>query len=1026
MASSSLNRVSTLVESQLPEFIRSDYPVFVEFLEKYYEFLEQPGNPVYELKRFPDNFNIDTARENLLTYFRDKILPSFPETSQLSTERIIKSARDLYAKKGTPESFQFLFRVLYDKDLEIFFPKLQILKASDGKWAQPQAFRLTLSNANLSLDLNLIEGRKAYGSISRASCVIERAYRTLDKGTNREIVEIYVSNVNRLFQNGELLEIDYVDEAGDPQIFSEKIIGAISNIRINPRRRGTKYNTGDPVVINGGLDATSETRAKAVATVGNVTTGSIESVSVLKRGYGFRTFPDSLIDIITANGVGANLIVATVDTANDIQIDFSTDSIAYKANLDIGNTNFDFDNVFISYAVTTGAGNTTTAVNISTLPNVSSVNDYYNSRLLTIIAGTGSGGSPNSATIVDYNGTTKIATLSTALAVAPDNTSNVAITANANTTLGSAFSFESFNLAPIVTISTLSGGSFFDAEPALNVIALFDTDFSLAEGFISIDPGEFSTYNNVNASIRFTDSSFSSIDDWYTGRRLLVEKHFRTIIDYDGATKTAFLDRPFETNINPTNILTKTLRLDSRSTVQSMGKIGEIEILNAGTGYAVGEYITFTGTGYNANAEINTVNGGGGITSITINDRGEGYPVAPTVNVATSGGSGGVLRAVLLSDGEEFDVTTGDIGQIRDFNIISRGSDYVVTPNVSLKVYDLYVSGIGESESILENDTVFQGANINSTSFRATVDQYYPGNTILRVFNYSGAPNVSQNLTVYRVGTANINTVILSANIGGKVYPYRYGDGKARANAEFLNGLIRFNGFYLNTDGHLSSDKKIQDDEKYHNYSYILESEEQLSNYKKTVLDSVHPTGTQLLATHIIPGEYNVDERVYINTHALILTSNSLTNNCNVAYSSNQVTGTNENFDTVANVGDIIIINSSNVLRSFAKVITQIANNNSLNIESACILVGQGRARTNSNNAVIQISGNTNALPTFIDTGDRIQINVGNVILTKTINSISGNAITLNSKTGIGTTNANLIYLVVPQFNAAAYEIIRT
>ena len=59
---SSLNRISTLVNAQLPEFIRSDYPVFVEFLEKYYEFLEQPGNPVYEVKNFQNNHEIDLTR----------------------------------------------------------------------------------------------------------------------------------------------------------------------------------------------------------------------------------------------------------------------------------------------------------------------------------------------------------------------------------------------------------------------------------------------------------------------------------------------------------------------------------------------------------------------------------------------------------------------------------------------------------------------------------------------------------------------------------------------------------------------------------------------------------------------------------------------------------------------------------------------------------------------------------------------------------------------------------------------------
>lgn len=1036
MASSSLNRVSTLVESQLPEFIRSDYPVFVEFLEKYYEFLEQPGKPIYELKRFPDNYNIDTARENLLNYFREKILPSFPETSQLSTERIIKSARDFYAKKGTPESFQFLFRVLYDKDLEIYFPKLQILKASDGKWVLPQAFRLTLSAVNTSLNLDLIEKKKAFGSLSRATCVVERAFRTLDKGTNTEIVEIYVSSVNRLFQNGEYLEIQYIDESGDPQIFSEKIIGAISNIRINPRRRGTRYVTGDPVVINGGLDITSATRQKAIALVGNVTTGSIDSISILKKGYGFRAFPDSLVDIITANGVGANVIVSALDIANVISIPYCTDSILFKANLEIGNSDFDFDNVILSYANTAGAGNSTTTVNIANIAGgiASAVDDYYNSKLLTIISGTGAAGSPNSATIFDYNGTTKIATLASALAIAPDATSNVTITANANTTLGTAFSYETLNLSPLLSMTTLSGGSNFDAEPTLNVIAVYDSDWSTAQGFEIISPGEFNTYNPSNASIKFAGSSFSSNDGWYVGRRLFVEKHFRTIIGYDGATKTAFLDRPFEINITSSgsgSILTKTLRLDSRPTIQGMGRIAAIEIINGGTGYVAGDALSFIGTGYGAAATVATVDPNGAITSITISDRGEGYPAAPTISLSTAGSrTGAVLQAVLFSDGEEFDVVTGDIGQIRDFTLLSRGSDYIITPNVSLKIYDLLLNTPPEGVIISEDDIVYQGANVNITTFRATVDQYISSNNILRVFNYSGAPIVGSNLVLYKADSSQTNLTMVSSTVGGKTYPYRVGNGKARANAEFLNGLIRYNGFYLNTDGHLSSDKKIQDDEKYHNYSYSLVSEESLTNYKKTILDVSHPAGTKLLATHVIPDSYAVNETININTHTLILTSNSLITSCNIAYGSNQVTNSNgtvvEYFDTVANVGDIIIINSANSLRTFAKVITEIANNNSLNIESPCILIGEGRAKTNATNAVIEISGNTNILPAFIDTGDRIQINVGGSVLTKTINSISSNTITLNSNTGITSSNTNLIYLVIPQFNVVPYEIIKT
>jgi hypothetical protein len=264
------------------------------------------------------------------------------------------------------------------------------------------------------------------------------------------------------------------------------------------------------------------------------------------------------------------------------------------------------------------------------------------------------------------------------------------------------------------------------------------------------------------------------------------------------------------------------------------------------------------------------------------------------------------------------------------------------------------------------------------------------------------------------------------ANVNGKVYPYRYGDGRARANAEFLNGLIRYNGFYLNTDGHLSSDKKLQDDNKYHNFSYSLISEASYTDYEKTVLDTLHPAGAKLVPVHVVKQELTVNQLSNTNTHIFIQDSNTLIGCCNIGYDSTEITGVSENFDTLANVNDLIVINSGNVYRTFTKVITSIANNNSLNIESSCIIVGEGRGKTNANLATLTISGNTNAINRFIDTGDRIKINVGNTVLIKTINSISGNVITLNSNTGINTTNSNLVYLVLPQFTDVLYQIVQT
>lgn len=58
--------LSTLVENQLPQFISDDYPLFVEFVKKYYEQLEVKGQPLDILNNFVHYLNIDNYDKELL------------------------------------------------------------------------------------------------------------------------------------------------------------------------------------------------------------------------------------------------------------------------------------------------------------------------------------------------------------------------------------------------------------------------------------------------------------------------------------------------------------------------------------------------------------------------------------------------------------------------------------------------------------------------------------------------------------------------------------------------------------------------------------------------------------------------------------------------------------------------------------------------------------------------------------------------------------------------------------------------
>ena len=372
--SSTDKTISSLISSQLPDFVRADHPIFKRFLELYYQWMEQnspdgisntAGNTIYHAMQIENYRDIDQTPPEFVKYFKDEILPYFPENTSLSTEKIIKAAREFYSKKGSDESLRWLFKALFDEDIEINYPKEQILKTSDGKWNLPRAFRITINEENKNINVNLLERRLVTGTESGATCIVESANRNVDPTNGREVLEIYVSNLKKFFNNGEFIEIIYTDENGSEQVFREKIIGTLSNIRVDSnirtdpqqRRRGLLYNVGDPVVIVGGLGDSAEAN-DAAAIVGNVTLGSIEGVTQVFRGYGYRTYSNSEVIVFRSVGdeenanlstdlrvVNVNLTACTTNSQRNFleTITFDKTVIDYVSGEDIGNANL---NVF--------------------------------------------------------------------------------------------------------------------------------------------------------------------------------------------------------------------------------------------------------------------------------------------------------------------------------------------------------------------------------------------------------------------------------------------------------------------------------------------------------------------------------------------------------------------------------------------------------------------------------------------------------------------------------------------------------
>jgi hypothetical protein len=141
------NKVSLLINKQVPEFVREEYPVFISFLEAYYEFLEnkqgtKKNDLLTKAKELKDISDVDISINDFEEQFLNTYASYLPKDAQVDKALLIKNVLPLYLAKGNEKSFKLLFRMLFNDEVDIILPRNNVLKASDGKWTVDNILRI--------------------------------------------------------------------------------------------------------------------------------------------------------------------------------------------------------------------------------------------------------------------------------------------------------------------------------------------------------------------------------------------------------------------------------------------------------------------------------------------------------------------------------------------------------------------------------------------------------------------------------------------------------------------------------------------------------------------------------------------------------------------------------------------------------------------------------------------------------------------------------------------------------------------
>ena len=377
-------RISNYISSQLPFFVRNDHPNFVTFLEKYYEYLEQETKTVNRAQVLPTYFDIDLTEDEYADKMFDIFMKYLPVDAIVDRRMILKHIKDFYRAKGTEKATKFLLRILYGLEgAEFYYPKQDVLKASDGKWFVQKSLRVSdvyingVANTNY-IGVEKFVGTEIRGNTTNASALVERVSRYYEQGVL--IDELILSNVNETFGSGETIIALFDDiETANVPITANVFGGTISAITIT--NGGTLYQIGDPVII------VSDIGSGACAYVSAVSTGNVSSIAVISGGAGYQAGDYLLFS--GGGGTGANGeigIVADDNTVHPNSYNVVASTIELEANTPLNNavySNLNSSNVnttianAVSYWVYANTGPASTIVinsggtNYTTEPTIS-------------------------------------------------------------------------------------------------------------------------------------------------------------------------------------------------------------------------------------------------------------------------------------------------------------------------------------------------------------------------------------------------------------------------------------------------------------------------------------------------------------------------------------------------------------------------------------------------------------------------------------------------------------------------------
>lgn len=206
-------------------------------------------------------------------------------------------------------------------------------------------------------------------------------------------------------------------------------------------------------------------------------------------------------------------------------------------------------------------------------------------------------------------------------------------------------------------------------------------------------------------------------------------------------------------------------------------------------------------------------------------------------------GLAGANVYTILSSALSF--STNELYAINAIALINPGYGYTTLPTI--RIVDTFISGLNLSDGYgnrYGNNAVVVANSAPGVIKKIRINS--PGSNFGR-YDEAAITNTTQsNGIIYTTETsANISGSSVTTYVkrqktfGGHGYP-------------IPSGIIQFPGRYIDTKGFLSWNNKLQDNEYYQEFSYVIRVAELMDKYKNVVKSLLHPAGTKMFGDYMI------------------------------------------------------------------------------------------------------------------------------------------------------------------------------